>query len=43
MDIIRLKNMVFYGYHGVYESEKALGGKFEVDLNIYKDLKQAGK
>lgn len=43
MDVIRLKNMVFYGYHGVHESEKALGGKFEVDLDIYKDLKKAGK
>lgn len=43
MDIIRLKNMVFYGYHGVHESEKMLGGKFEVDLEIYKDLKKAGK
>jgi len=42
MDIIRLKNMVFYGYHGVHESEKALGGKFEVDLEIFKDLKKAG-
>jgi len=42
MDVIRLKNMVFYGYHGVHESEKALGGKFEVDLDIYKDLKKAG-
>lgn len=42
MDIIRLKNMVFYGYHGVHESEKDLGGKFEVDLEIFKDLKKAG-
>jgi len=42
MDVIRLKNMVFYGYHGVHESEKMLGGKFEVDLDIYKDLKKAG-
>ena len=35
--------MVFYGYHGVHESEKALGGKFEVDLDIYKDLSKAGE
>ncbi|MEE8341405.1 MAG: dihydroneopterin aldolase [Candidatus Neomarinimicrobiota bacterium] len=42
MDVIRLKNMVFYGYHGVSESEKSLGGKFEVDLDIYKDLKKPG-
>ncbi|MCJ7801859.1 MAG: dihydroneopterin aldolase [Candidatus Marinimicrobia bacterium] len=42
MDVIRLKNMVFYGYHGVSESEKSLGGKFEVDLDLYQDLKKAG-
>jgi len=43
MDVIRLKNMVFYGYHGVSASEKALGGKFEVDVELYKDLKKAGQ
>jgi len=43
MDVIRLKNMVFYGYHGVHESEKTLGGKFEVDLELYKDLSEAGQ
>jgi dihydroneopterin aldolase len=35
--------MVFYSYHGVHESEKTLGGKFEVDLDIFKDLKIAGQ
>jgi len=43
MDVIRLKNMVFYGYHGVSDSEKSLGGKFEVDVELYKDLKKAGQ
>ena len=43
MDVIRLKNMVFYGYHGVSESEKSLGGKFEVDLDLHQDLKKAGQ
>ncbi|MFC1535994.1 dihydroneopterin aldolase [Candidatus Neomarinimicrobiota bacterium] len=43
MDVIRLKNMVFYGYHGVSESEKSLGGKFEVDIDLYQDLKKAGQ
>jgi len=43
MDVIRLKNMVFYGYHGVSDSEKSLGGKFEVDVELYKDLKTAGQ
>jgi len=43
MDVIRLKNMVFYGYHGVHESEKTLGGKFEVDLELFKDLSKASQ
>lgn len=41
MDIIRLHNMQFYGYHGVSESEKHLGGKFEVDVEMMADLKEA--
>ncbi|HDY75939.1 MAG TPA: dihydroneopterin aldolase [Candidatus Marinimicrobia bacterium] len=41
MDIIRLHNMQFYGYHGVSESEKHLGGKFEVDVEMMADLKDA--
>lgn len=43
MDKITLKNMVFYGYHGVEESEKILGGRFEVDLTIFTDLKKASE
>ncbi len=43
MDVIRLKNMVFYGYHGVSEFEKSLGGKFEIDIDLYKNLKKAGQ
>jgi dihydroneopterin aldolase len=35
--------MVFYGYHGVEESEKILGARFEVDLIIGLDLKDASK
>ncbi|MFQ6605852.1 MAG: dihydroneopterin aldolase [Fidelibacterota bacterium] len=42
MDIIRLKNMVFYGYHGVQQSENNLGGKFAVDLELYRPLRKAG-
>lgn len=34
MGRMSLKNMVFYGYHGVAEQEKILGGRFEVDLSI---------
>ena len=43
MDAIRLGNMQFYGYHGVSEMERELGGKFEVDLEMFFSLKKAGK
>ncbi|MDP7036931.1 MAG: dihydroneopterin aldolase [Candidatus Marinimicrobia bacterium] len=42
MDVIRLENMQFYGYHGVSEMERELGGKFEVDLEMFFPLKKAG-
>ena len=37
-DIIRLHNAVFYAYHGVLSDEQNLGGKFEVDVDLYCDL-----
>ena len=42
MDVIRLNKMLFYGYHGVSDSEKELGGKFEVDLEMYLSLQKPG-
>lgn len=38
-----MKNMIFYGYHGVLQEEKVLGQKFQVDAILYMDLKNAGK
>ena len=35
--------MQFYGYHGVHESEKQLGGKFEVDLELHTSLNKSMK
>ncbi len=43
MGRVRLKNMVFYGYHGVAEQEKILGGRFEVDLSLDFDMTPAIK
>jgi dihydroneopterin aldolase len=31
---------VFYAYHGVLSDEQSLGGKFEVDVDLYCDLTQ---
>ncbi len=34
MGLLTIKNLVFYGYHGVQDFEKELGGRFEVDVQI---------
>ena len=41
MGIIRLKNMQLYGFHGVNESEKNLGGRFEVDVELCLSLRSS--
>lgn len=41
-DRLILQNMIFYGYHGVFAAEKELGQRFEVDTELYLDLRQAG-
>ena len=43
MDKIIMKNLSFYGYHGVMQEEKVLGQKFILDIQIYTDLRKAGK
>ncbi len=43
LDVIRLINMIFYGYHGVEESEKHFGQRFEVDVELFLDLQKAGQ
>lgn len=43
MDKIIFDKMQFYAYHGVFEEEKRLGQKFEVDLEMFLDLRKAGK
>ena len=43
MDKIIMKNLAFFGYHGAMCEENTLGQKFFVDVEIYTDLKKAGK
>lgn len=40
---IRIRNAVFYAYHGVREDEQALGGKFEIDVDMDLDMTAAGE
>ncbi|WP_102693355.1 dihydroneopterin aldolase [Rummeliibacillus pycnus] len=43
MDYIHIKDMEFYGYHGVLLEETKLGQRFRVTLSIATDLEHAGK
>ena len=38
IDVIRIRNAAFYAYHGVEDDEQNLGGKFEVDVEMYCDF-----
>lgn len=43
LNVIRMKNAVFYAYHGAFEDEQNLGGKFEFDVDLYCDLSAAAE
>ncbi|MGF7015787.1 dihydroneopterin aldolase [Ornithinibacillus bavariensis] len=43
MDKIILKNMQFYGYHGLLPEENKLGQRFHVDVELFLSTEQAGK
>jgi len=42
-DVIRLHNMMFYGYHGVSAAEKETGRRFEVDVELFVDIHRASE
>lgn len=42
-DKIILRDIEFYGYHGLYGEEKRLGGRYSVDVEIFCDLSRAGR
>ena len=42
-DKIVLRDMVFYGYHGVFEAEREIGQRFEVDVELHLDLRSIGR
>jgi dihydroneopterin aldolase len=43
LNAIRIKNAVFYAYHGVMEDEQNLGGKFECDVEMLCDFSAAAE
>ena len=41
-DVIHLRGLEFYAYHGVMPEEQVLGQKFLIDMDIFCDLSLAG-
>ena len=41
-DVIHLRGLEFYAYHGVLPEEQVLGQRFLVDMDIFFDLRRAG-
>ncbi len=41
MGQLTIRNLVFYGYHGVQDFEKELGGRFEVDIRLRYPFRRA--
>lgn len=41
LSVIRLRNVVFYAYHGALRDEQELGGKFEFDVDMHCDISAA--
>jgi len=42
-DILRIKNMTFHAYHGVWEKEREVGQRFEVDLEAWRDIRESAR
>jgi len=42
-DIIRLKNMTFHAFHGVWDEEREIGQRFEVDVELQVDVRAAAE
>jgi dihydroneopterin aldolase len=43
MDKIIMKNLKFFGYHGVLEEERSDGQIFCIDIEMYLSLEKAGR
>lgn len=43
MDYIHLRDMQFFGYHGVLREETVLGQRFRASVSLAVDIKRAGE
>jgi len=42
-DVIHMRGLEFYAYHGVLPEEELLGQKFIIDVDLYLNLTDAGR
>ena len=42
-DVLRLRNMRFFAYHGLFPAENELGQHYEVDLELHGDFHPSGR
>ena len=42
-DVIRLYNMAFFGYHGPRSIEREIGQHYQVDVEIFFDIREASQ
>lgn len=40
-NVVRIKNAIFYAYHGALKEEQHIGGKFEADVDMYFNFTEA--
>lgn len=40
-NVVRIKNAIFYAYHGALKEEQFIGGKFEADVEMHFDFSEA--
>jgi dihydroneopterin aldolase len=43
LNVMRIKNAIFYAYHGAMVDEQNLGGKYEVDVDMFYDFSAAAE
>ncbi|MBK7106209.1 MAG: dihydroneopterin aldolase [Ignavibacteriae bacterium] len=41
LNVVRIKNAVFYAYHGALKEEQFIGGKFEADVDMFFNFTEA--
>ena len=41
MHKILLENLIFHAYHGVFEEEQTIGGKFEINIELDTDFSES--